>query len=121
MIRALYTAASGMSAQQMNLDTIANNLANSGTTGFRQMRLQFQDMVTQLLGHLTRRVEALAMMNEALTQVADRCVGSGLVEQVPQLREQLARCARAVDDARHHTYHNPVTQTGMSTGGVELF
>ena len=47
MIRALYTAASGMSAQQLNLDTIANNLANSGTTGFRQTRLQFQDMVYQ--------------------------------------------------------------------------
>jgi len=49
MIRALYTAASGMSAQQMNLDTIANNLANSATTGFRQTRLQFQDMVYQNL------------------------------------------------------------------------
>ncbi len=38
-----------MSAQQLNLDTIANNLANSGTTGFRQLRLQFQDMVYQNL------------------------------------------------------------------------
>uniref|UniRef100_E6PZE9 Flagellar basal-body rod protein FlgG n=1 Tax=mine drainage metagenome TaxID=410659 RepID=E6PZE9_9ZZZZ len=49
MIRALYTAASGMMAQQMNLDTIANNLANSSTTGFRQLRLQFQDMLYQNL------------------------------------------------------------------------
>ena len=49
MIRALYTAASGMSAQQLNLDTIANNLANSSTTGFRQLRLEFQDMVYQNL------------------------------------------------------------------------
>jgi len=49
MIRALYTAVSGMSAQQMNLDTIANNLANSSTTGFRQLRLQFQDMIYQNL------------------------------------------------------------------------
>ena len=49
MIRALYTAASGMSAQQANLDTVANNLANSATTGFRQRRLQFQDMVYQNL------------------------------------------------------------------------
>jgi len=49
MIRALYTAASGMSAQQLNLDTIANNLANSATAGFRQMQLQFQDMVYQNL------------------------------------------------------------------------
>ncbi len=49
MIRALYTAASGMSAQELNLDTIANNLANSATTGFRQLRLEFQDMVYQNL------------------------------------------------------------------------
>jgi len=49
VIRALYTAASGMSAQQLNLDTIANNLANSSTTGFRQLRLQFQDMLYQNL------------------------------------------------------------------------
>ena len=36
-----------MSAQQTNLDTVANNLANSATAGFRQMRVQFQDMVYQ--------------------------------------------------------------------------
>jgi flagellar basal-body rod protein FlgG len=49
MIRALYTAASGMSAQQTNLDTIANNLANSGTAGFRQRQVQFEDMIYQNL------------------------------------------------------------------------
>ncbi|MDE3104912.1 MAG: flagellar basal-body rod protein FlgG [Acidobacteriota bacterium] len=47
MIRALYTAASGMSAQQANLDTIANNLANSATSGFRSRRLEFEDMIYQ--------------------------------------------------------------------------
>jgi flagellar basal-body rod protein FlgG len=47
MIRALYTAASGMSAQQSNLDTIANNLANSATAGFKQRQLQFEDMIYQ--------------------------------------------------------------------------
>jgi flagellar basal-body rod protein FlgG len=47
MIRALYTAASGMSAQQANLDTVANNLANSATSGFRRRRLQFEDMIYQ--------------------------------------------------------------------------
>src|ERR1700749_5220644 len=49
MIRALYTAASGMSAQQTNLDTIANNLANSATAGFRQRQVQFEDMIYQNL------------------------------------------------------------------------
>jgi flagellar basal-body rod protein FlgG len=47
MFRALYTAASGMLAQQLNLDTIANNLANASTVGFRATRLQFQDLVYQ--------------------------------------------------------------------------
>jgi flagellar basal-body rod protein FlgG len=49
MIRALYTAASGMEAQQLNLDTIANNLANSSTTGFQARQLDFQDMIYQNL------------------------------------------------------------------------
>ena len=44
MFRALYTAASGMQAQQTNLDTIANNLSNSSTAGFRSRRMQFQDL-----------------------------------------------------------------------------
>jgi len=47
MFRALYTAASGMLAQQLNLDNIANNLANAGTVGFRGTRLQFQDLIYQ--------------------------------------------------------------------------
>lgn len=47
MLRALYTAASGMAAQQLNLDNIANNLANSSTAGFQQRRVQFSDLLYQ--------------------------------------------------------------------------
>jgi flagellar basal-body rod protein FlgG len=47
MFRALYTAASGMTAQQLNLDNIANNLANSSTTGFQQRQLNFTDLLYQ--------------------------------------------------------------------------
>ena len=47
MFRSLYTAASGMQAQQLNLDTVANNLANASTAGFRRRRLQFQDLIYQ--------------------------------------------------------------------------
>lgn len=49
MIRALYSAASGMSAQQLNVDTIANNLANANTTAYKSRRTQFQDLVYQNL------------------------------------------------------------------------
>lgn len=47
MFRALHTAASGMLAEQLNLDNIANNLANANTTGFRRRRLQFEDLLYQ--------------------------------------------------------------------------
>ncbi len=47
MIRALYSAASGMSAQQLNVDNIAHNLANANTTGFKMRRAQFQDLLYQ--------------------------------------------------------------------------
>jgi flagellar basal-body rod protein FlgG len=47
MIRALYSAASGMTAQQLNVDNIANNLANANTTGFKERRAQFQDLMYQ--------------------------------------------------------------------------
>jgi len=47
MIRALYSAASGMNAEQLNVDNIANNLANANTTGFKSRRAQFQDLLYQ--------------------------------------------------------------------------
>src|SRR5258708_21498001 len=47
MIRALYSAASGMTAQQMNVDNIAHNLANANTTGFKARRAQFQELMYQ--------------------------------------------------------------------------
>lgn len=47
MIRALYSAASGMTAQQMNVDNIAHNLANANTVGFKMRRAQFQDLLYQ--------------------------------------------------------------------------
>ncbi len=47
MIRAMRTAATGMKAQQMNVDNIANNLANVNTTGFKKTRVEFQDLFYQ--------------------------------------------------------------------------
>jgi len=49
MIRALYSAGSGMSAQQTNVDNIAHNLANANTVGFKMRRAQFQDLLYQNL------------------------------------------------------------------------
>jgi len=45
MIRALWSAATGMYAQQMQTDVVANNLANSSTTGFKKSRANFEDLM----------------------------------------------------------------------------
>lgn len=49
MIRSLYTAATGMQAQQTNMDVIANNLANVNTSGFKKSRAEFQDLLYQTI------------------------------------------------------------------------
>ena len=49
MLRALWSAASGMHAQQMQIDNIANNLANVNTNGFKRSRAEFQDLLYQTI------------------------------------------------------------------------
>lgn len=49
MMRSLYTAASGMMAEQLNTDNIAHNLANVNTTGFKKSRIEFQDLFYQTI------------------------------------------------------------------------
>ena len=45
MMRALYTAATGMIAEQTNVDTIANNLSNVNTTGYKTERTEFKSLL----------------------------------------------------------------------------
>lgn len=49
MIRSLFTAATGMVAQQLNLDVVANNIANVNTSGFKKNRADFQDLMYQIV------------------------------------------------------------------------
>ena len=49
MIRSLWTAASGMQAQSLNIDVISNNLANVNTIGFKKSRAEFQDLLYETL------------------------------------------------------------------------
>ena len=49
MIKAMRTAASGMAAQQLNVDTISNNLANVNSTGYKKSKVEFQDVLYQRL------------------------------------------------------------------------
>lgn len=49
MMRSLYTASTGMYAQQLNVDTLAHNMANVNTAGFKKQRLEFQDLLYQTI------------------------------------------------------------------------
>ena len=100
MIRALYTAASGMNAQQANIDTVANNLANVNTAGFKKSRMEFQDLVYQPLverrrqrsefglggADLLGRQSGAARLGQAPRQGAGESGGFGNLLVAPQLR-----------------------------------
>jgi flagellar basal-body rod protein FlgG len=94
MIRALYTAASGMASQELNLDNIANNLANSSTSGFRSRRLQFEDLIYQSL------VMPGAAASQQTTVVAGLQVGLGTrsaASEVIQLEGDFTQTGNSLD------------------------
>ena len=70
MMRSLYTASTGMYAQQMNIDTLAHNMSNVTTTGFKRQRVEFQDLLYQNI----RRPIA----NEDLIEPSGLAVGLGV-------------------------------------------
>lgn len=94
MIRALYTAASGMMAQETNLDNVANNLANSSTAGFRRRRVQFEDLIYQTL------IMPGAAASQQTTLVAGLQVGLGTrtaASEVIQLQGDFSQTGNPLD------------------------
>lgn len=84
-IRAMHSAASGMDAFLFNLDTIANNLANAGTTGFKRSRTNFEDLFYEhlklpgqqdSLGKLTAVGTSVGMGTRVASTQADHGPGS---------------------------------------------
>ena len=67
MIKAMRTSATGMAAQQMNVDNIANNLANVNTTGFKKSKIEFQDILYQ---NYRRAGSATAVGTQVPTELA---------------------------------------------------
>ena len=55
MVRSLYSAASGMMAQQTNVDVIANNLANVNTIGYKSQSAEFKSLLYQEIGRASCR------------------------------------------------------------------
>ena len=73
MNRALRTAATGMFAQQVNIDLISNNLANVNTTGFKKSKPEFQDLMYQ-----TMKTSGIAEDGRA-TEVSEIQIGNGTI------------------------------------------
>ena len=96
MIRSLSIAKTGLDAQQTQLDVVANNLANVGTTGFKRSRAVFEDLMYQNL-------------RQSGSQTSDQTrMPSGL---------QLGTGVRVVATERIHTQGNP-TKTDSPTDVV---
>ena len=49
MLRSLFTAATGMEAQQLRMDVVSNNLANVSTTGVKKVRAEFEDLLSETM------------------------------------------------------------------------
>ena len=72
MLRSLTTAATGMIAQQNNLDIVANNIANVNTSGFKKVRAEFQDLLS------TAQRTPGALMNQGTYQPVGVEIGLGV-------------------------------------------
>jgi flagellar basal-body rod protein FlgG len=72
MIKALYTAATGMNAQQTTVDTTANNLANVNTNAFKRSEIDFQDLI-----YVNQRPPGAEIAN-SLTVPTGLQIGSGV-------------------------------------------
>ena len=87
--------------------------------------MQFQDMVSQLMGHLGKRIAALdevirhmGTLSRALHEDAR---SSDAKAAMVQLRDETARVAQSLSTLAVATEHNPVSQSAMADGDVELF
>jgi len=140
MLRALYSSATGMESQQLNLDVISNNLANVNTAGFKKSKIEFQDLLyqntrmpgaeqgngTQLptgmqIGHGSRAVATSRIFTEGeLTQTGERLdvaiQGDGFFEvQMPDGTRAYTRdgSLKTASDGRITTSEGLVLQGGF--------
>ena len=87
--------------------------------------MQFQDMVSQLLGHVLRRIEALngvvAELNGVGGTLAREAATSDARAAIDTLRAEQGRIAIALKGIEAQTVNNPVDQKAMTQGDIELF
>ena len=116
-----------MNARTGAIVTELNQIAGQveGSVSQAIVSLQFQDMITQLLGHVGRRLDLLAdvvgdeqRLAETLGGVAD---AETAIRTLNSLREHVDVLAQKLGDLKRSVDNNPVQQGGFSSGDVELF
>src|SRR5438105_2137521 len=91
MMKALFTSATGLGAQQLVLDNTANNLANVNTTGFKRSMLDFQDLIYE-----TRNAPLGVVQVEVAVFAGGQRQSSVLVSFDVKLQQAVAVTTRAV-------------------------
>lgn len=84
MLDSLFIGATGMQAQQANLDVIANNMANINTMGFKRSRLEFEDLLYQAMPGITGATGPVASGMGTSVAVSDKVFTLGTVQQTSQ-------------------------------------
>lgn len=114
---------------QRNGQTVAelNLIAEQVEVSINQaiVSLQFQDMVTQLLGHVTRRLDVLDEITvdeeKLVTILRDTSNPANTVSEIEGIREHVEMLSQKLSALKQGVNNNPVSQTGFSSGDVELF
>ena len=90
MIRSMYTAATGMEAQQLFMDTISNNLSNVNTNGYKRSKVEFQDLMYQTLKQAGLQTPEDAQQAAAAWRAYLRVAPTD-DPMLPQIRKELER------------------------------
>ncbi len=117
----------GMNERTSHAVVELNQIADQveGAVNQAIVSLQFQDMVTQLLGHVTRRLDLLAEVASDEGRMAatlrDSRDPAQTLQALEDIRQHIEQVSEKLAALKQGVQHNPVAQTGFASGDVELF
>ncbi len=118
MLLSLHSSATGMEAQQLQLNTIANNLANANTTGFKRGKIEFQDMLYQRQREAgSQTAEGGVLPNNVEMGNGAQVVATSRVFTQGTIRETGERMDVAIDGQGFLEVEMPDGSTGFTRDG----
>ena len=118
MIRALHTAATGMTSQQLNIDNTSNNIANVNTTAFKMHRMEFADLMYQQLTYAGSTTSGDAIHPTGLEiGLGVRAVGTATINLQGNLKETGNDLDMAISGRGFFQIQLPDGRTGYTRDG----